>query len=52
MLPRYRYSKDGENIDNITDRALKQFRHWRVKWQLRPGSGPPDFPSSWRKFIA
>ena len=25
-LPRYRYSKDGEKVDNITDWALKQFR--------------------------
>ncbi|MEP3439385.1 MAG: hypothetical protein ABJN75_21755, partial [Hoeflea sp.] len=25
MLPRHRYTKNGENIDNITDRALKQF---------------------------
>lgn len=26
MLPRYRYSKDSEKLDNITDWALKRFR--------------------------
>lgn len=26
LLPRYRYTKDGERVDNITDWALKRFR--------------------------
>ncbi len=56
-LPRYRYSKSGEKIDNITDWALKQFREaygnassprrGEVPEQSKGDEGEnPDAPSS------
>lgn len=35
-IPRYRYSMDGERIDNITDWGLKQFTAHYPKDKLRP----------------
>jgi predicted helicase len=41
-LPRYRYSKAGERIDNITDWALKKFRERYDPKPLSAMADPPD----------